>query len=91
MRSGHYLKCAVFPRKMTSFLTLKWLFCEGNTKMCVLEVWEVIFDTLGQGLKTEGRLSVLERWLLGCLSVGSSSRRRASSSSHGVPSPYDVS
>ena len=29
MRTGHYLKIALFPKESASFLTPKWLFCEG--------------------------------------------------------------
>ncbi len=42
---------SVFPRDFDYFLDEKWLFYEGNTKMCVLEVWNDFFETLGWALK----------------------------------------
>ena len=47
------LKKALFTRKNGLFLDRKTLFCEGFLKMCVLEVWETIFETLDKALKTE--------------------------------------
>ena len=42
-----FLKKGFFVRKFVSFLMRKWLFCEGNLKMCILETWELVFETLG--------------------------------------------
>ena len=61
MKNDHFLKRALFPRKLTSLETLKWLFCEENPKIVFLETWKTILRTLGMGLFYEEIVGVFGR------------------------------
>ncbi len=69
MRTWHNLKTPVFPRKTTSFLTSKWLFYEGFTKMSFFWVWEAVFETLGRGVFCEGIWRLFGKVISGRLGV----------------------